>query len=245
MPRIPIALQTWSVRDDMKADFARTLAQIAQIGYAGVELAAHADFGADKLKPALDAANLKVAGVHVSYAALRTDSNAIIQDALLLGTKHVIVSWWPGTHFLSAIACQKIGEQLGAVGNVLQAFGLQLSFHNHAGEMKVIDGRTVYDWILSAAAPRDLMAEPDVFWVQHGGQSPAKLLRDLGARCRLIHLKDAQEIGGGPVNFPEIFAVAEEIGAVEWYVVEQEKFTGTPLEGVARSFDQLKKWGKA
>src|SRR5262245_44554020 len=126
MPRIPIALQTYSVRDDMKADFARTLAQIGRIGYAGVELASHADFGADKLKPALASANLKVAGLHVSYQALRTDANAIISDALALGTKHIIVSWWPWTHFVSVAACQKIGEQLGEVGHALQAFGLQL-----------------------------------------------------------------------------------------------------------------------
>jgi sugar phosphate isomerase/epimerase len=245
MNQVPIALQTWSVRDDMKADFARTLGEIGKIGYAGVELAGHADFGANALKPALDNAGLKVAGLHVSYAQLRADTNAIVSDALQLATKHIVVSWWPYTHFVSAAACQKIGEQLAAAGNVLQAFGLQLSFHNHAREMQVIEGRTVYDWIFSAAAPRDLMAEPDVFWVQAGGQSPAKVLRDLGARCRLIHLKDEGNIGGGPVNFSEVFTTAEQIGTVEWYIVEQEKFAGTPLQGVRASFEQLKKWGKA
>lgn len=245
MKRTPIALQTWSVREDMKADFARTLGEIGKIGFAGVELAAHADFGANNLKPALDNAGLKVAGLHVSYAALRTDANAIISDALLLGTRHIVVSWWPNTHFVSRAACEKIGEQLAAAGSVLRAFGLQLSFHNHAREMQVIEGRTVYDWIMSAAAPRDLMAEPDVYWVQVGGQSPGKLLRDLGARVPLIHLKDEKEIGGGPVNFPEVFAAAEEVGAVEWYVVEQEKYSKTPLESVALSLEQLKTWGKA
>src|ERR1041384_3062716 len=99
--RIPIALQTWSVREDMKADFARTLGTIAKIGFAGVELAGDAYFGANNLKPALDHAGLKVAGLHVSYAALRTDANAIISDALQLGTRHIVVSWWPNTHFVS------------------------------------------------------------------------------------------------------------------------------------------------
>jgi sugar phosphate isomerase/epimerase len=245
MNKVPIALQTYSVRDDMKADFARTLAEIGKIGYAGVELAGHADFGANALKPALDAAGLKVAGLHVSFAALKADHNAIVSDALQLGTKHIIVSWWPWTHFVSPDACQRIGEQLAEVGSILRAFGLQLSFHNHAREMQVLAGRTIFDWMLSAAAPRDLMAEPDVFWLQAGGYAPAKFLREQGARCRLIHLKDEKEIGLGPVNFPEVFAAAEEVGAVEWYIVEQEKFTQSPLHGVRASFGQLKQWGKA
>ena len=49
----------------------------------------------------------------------------------------------------------------------------------HRGAVtQVIDGRTVFDWILSAAAPRDLLAEPDVYWVEKGGYSPAKFLRE-------------------------------------------------------------------
>ncbi|HWA87017.1 MAG TPA: sugar phosphate isomerase/epimerase, partial [Opitutus sp.] len=239
------SLQTWSVREDMKADFARTLAEIGRIGYAGVELAAYRDFDATALKAAIDGAGLKVSGLGTSYATLATDINGVISDALFFETRHIMCSWWPGAHYVSAGACQKIGERLGEAGAVLRAFGLQLSFHNHAREMQIIDGRTVFDWILSAAAPRDLNAEPDVFWVVKGGYSPAKFLRDHGARCPLIHLKDEKELGLGPVNFEEVFPVAEAIGAVQWYVVEQEQYNHAPLHSVRLCFEQMKRWGKA
>jgi sugar phosphate isomerase/epimerase len=245
MKSIPISLQTYSVRDDMKTDFARTIAEIGKIGYTGVELAGHRDFDAAALKAAIDGAGLKVSALTLGYAEIHADLNAIVSEALHFGTKNVNCMWWPGTHYLSAAACQKIGEKLGEIGSALRPFGIQFSFHNHAREFQLVDGRPVFDWILSAAAPRDLKAEPDVYWIHKGGYSPAKFLREQGSRCPLIHIKDETELGLGPVNFAEVFAVVEEIGAVEWYVVEQEKYNHAPLHSVRLCFEQLKRWGKA
>ncbi|MEJ1971799.1 MAG: hypothetical protein WDM96_04685 [Lacunisphaera sp.] len=116
---------------------------MGRIGYTGVELAGHRDFNLDALKAAVTGAGLKVSGMHMSYAQLDADLNAAISDALHFGTKHVVCSWWPYSHFTSAAACQNIGEKLGAIGAGLRAFGLQFSFHNHAREFNVIEGRTV------------------------------------------------------------------------------------------------------
>ncbi len=245
MKSIPISLQTYSLREEMKADFAGTLAEVGRIGYDGVEIALHREFKLDDLKAAVDNAGLKVSGIGIGYTELNADLNAAISDALTLGARHIMCPWWPYTHFTSAAACQKIGEKLGEIGAGLRDFGIQLSFHNHAREFQVIEGRTVMDWILSAAAPRDLLAEPDVYWVLKGGGDPAKFLREQGARCRLVHLKDEKELGTGPVNFPEVFAAIEEIGAIEWYVVEQERSERKPIEAVRACFEQMKRWGKA
>ena len=127
---------------------------------------------------------------------------------------------------------------------MLREHGLRFSFHNHAVEMALHEGRTVFDWMLGAAQPRNLSAEPDVYWIHVGGQSPGKFLRAHGARCPLVHLKDETELGLGPVDFSAVFAATESIGAAEWYVVEQEKYTrtyssNTSTEGAcANSFNQ-------
>jgi len=84
-----------------------------------------------------------------------------------------------------------------------------------------------------------------VFWVHAGGKNPGPFIREQGRRIKLIHLKDEKEIGGGPVDFPEVFAAVESIGDAEWYVVEVEKYNIAPLESVRLSFEQLRKWGKA
>ena len=77
------------------------------------------------------------------------------------------------------------------------------------------------------------------------GHSPAKLIRDHGARIPLIHLKDAKEIGLGPVNFEEIFAATDAIGAVEWFIIEQEAYSHAPIKSVALCHKQMKAWGRA
>ncbi|HSI07301.1 MAG: sugar phosphate isomerase/epimerase family protein [Rariglobus sp.] len=244
MKKIPLSLQLWSVHQETKRDFAATVAEVARIGYTGVELAGYGNLDAAGAKAALDAAGLKVSGMHVGFQRLRDDLAGVINDALLFGTRHVVCPHWPETQFISAAACAKIGEQLAGWGSTLRAFGLQLGFHNHAIETTVIEGRTALDWMLGAAAPRDLGMEPDVYWLTVGGLSSEKFLRDYGARVQLVHLKDETELGSGPVNFAPIFAAIDEIGSVEWLVVEQESYNHAPLVSVRLCFEKLKSWGR-
>ncbi len=245
MKNVPVALQLYSVRQDTGVDFARTVAEVAKIGYRGVELAGTGNLDAPKAKAALDSVGLEVAGMHAGIETLRQNFNQVVGDALLFGTRHVICPWWPPEHYLSPAAAQRIGEELNGIGAALRAFGLRLSFHNHAGEFKLLEGRPAFSWMLSAAEPRNLSAELDVYWAHVGGYSPARFLRDQGERVRLVHLKDEKELGLGPVNFAEVFTALELIRSVEWYVVEQEQYNHAPLESVRRCFDQLRGWGKA
>jgi sugar phosphate isomerase/epimerase len=244
MKKTRVALQLWSVREDMKRDFAATVAEVAAIGYDGVELAGYGNLDAKGAKAALDAAGLKVAGMHVGYPALSGDPTTVVSDALLLGTRDVTCSWWPPAHFVSAAACEKIGQQLNKVGELLRPFGIRFGYHNHDHELKVFDGRTALEWILGASEPRNLVAELDVYWVHHAGLSPAKFIRDHGARVPLLHLKDAKELGKGPVNFEEIFAATDSVGAAEWFIVEQEEYSHVPIKSVRLCYEQMKAWGR-
>lgn len=245
MKNIPVGLQLWSLRDDCARDFTATVAAVAKMGYAGVELAGYGNLDVKGVKAAVEAAHLKVSGLHVRVEDLRADLHRVIDDALLLSTRYVICPWLPDTLYLSPEACQEIGGELNRMGATLRAYGLQFGFHNHNGELKTVGGRTVFEWMLGAAEPRNLVAELDVYWANFAGVSPGAFLRGLGARCPLIHLKDGKEIGLGPVNFTEVFAAIDSVGAAEWLIVEVEEYTKSPLESVQQSFDQLRKWGRA
>ena len=245
MSKPRISLQLWSVREDTQKDFAATVAEVAKIGYAGVELAGYGNLDPAGVKAALDASGLRVSGMHVGRPRLVDDITAVIAEAKLFGTRDIICSSWPKEQFTDRAACERIGEELDALGAQVRAAGLRFSFHNHDTEMQVFEGRTAFDWMLGAAQPRNLSAEPDVYWIHVGGQSPAKFLRDHGARCPLIHLKDETELGLGPVDFPAVFAATGDVGAAEWYVVEQEQYKRTPLESVRACYEQLRHWGRA
>jgi sugar phosphate isomerase/epimerase len=245
MKKIPIALQLWSVREEMNRDFAGTVATVAKIGYAGVELAGYGNLDARGAKRALDAAGLAVAGMHVGRDLLGRNIEQVIEEAQLLGARHVTCPWWPPAEYTTAKVCQGIGQQLDAIGAILSNHGLQFSFHNHAAEAKMCGDRMVLEWILGAAKPGHLAAEPDVYWIHAAGGDPARFLREHGARCPLIHLKDETELGRGPVAFEEVFAAIDDAGAAEWLIVEQEKYHHAPLQSVRLCYEQLQAWHRA
>ncbi len=60
-------------------------------------------------------------------------------------------------------------------------------------------------------------------------QDPAAFIRRVGARVRLLHLRDKQELGTGLVDFEPIFAVVDAVGAFEWQIVELENYNHDPL----------------
>ncbi len=245
MPSPKVSLQLWSLRDQTKADFAATVHEVARIGFAGVETAGFGNLDATAAAAALRDAGLTVSGMHVGIQVLRTELNRAIDEALLCGATDVIVPFWSPAQFRSGAAATEVGQELDQLGARLRGYGLRLHFHNHATELKVVDGRRVFDWMLDAAQPRNLGCEADVYWVKVGGSDPAAFIREQGRRIRLLHLKDETELGSGPVDFPSVFAAVESIGAVEWYVIEVEKYNHAPLESVRRSFEQLRAWGKA
>ena len=246
MKPIPVSVQLWSLNSLTKTDFAGTVAEVAKIGYTGVETAGYGNLDAAGAAKAIAAAGLKVSGQHVGIDALRNQFTKVVQDALLLGTNQLICPHYPRELLTTVAACQALGEELNCIGRRLRAHGIQLHYHNHDFELRVIEGRPAFDWILDAAAPANLLCQADVYWVKVGGQDPAAFIREQGRRIRLLHLKDEKELGTGPVDFPSVFNAIESVGVLDWYVVEVEKYTNaSPLESVRASFEQLKKWGKA
>ena len=63
--------------------------------------------------------------------------------------------------------------------------------------------------------------------------------------CIRDSLKDAKELGSGPVDFTEVFAATDSVGAVEWFIVEQEEYSHAPIDSVRACFEQMRAWGRA
>lgn len=241
------ALQLYSVREAIAADFNGTVAQVAAMGYAGVELAGCGNLTAREASETLRGLGLPVCGMHVLFDRLRGRTAEVAEEAYLLGTCTVVCPWFPPALLQRPGAFEWLGEQLDDIGAQFRALGLELLYHHHDFELSAQGSATGLSLLLGACQPRNVGCEIDVYFLNEVGGVDLirRVFREQGARTRIVHLKDGLELGSGPVPFPEVFRCLDELPALEWQVVEQERYRHAPLEGARLGLAALREWGRA
>ncbi len=250
MATIPVCLQAYTVRDDSARDFYDTLKKVAAIGYAGIELAGLYGKDAKELKTVLDDNGLIVPGAHVGLSDLQ-NVEAAIETYKILGAKFLIVPYLPAEMRTSIEDYKKLGASLSALAEKINKAGLEFAYHNHDFEFEKFGGDVPGYDVLFDSAP-NVKVELDAFWVKKAGYDPATYIHKYAGRVPLIHVKDMTadgkfaQVGEGITDFAPIFAAAESVGVVEYYIVEQDNtYEVAPLDAIATSFRNLQKMGKA
>jgi sugar phosphate isomerase/epimerase len=251
MSKIPVALQMYTLRDVAANDFAGTFKKVADLGYAGVELAGTGGLSAAELKKLLDGLGLQIAGNHVGLQLLESDLNAALDYNAEIGNKNVVCPYLPEERRKSADDYKTLAALLNKVGATCKERGMQLCYHNHAFEFDKFEGQAGLDILFENTDPDLVKAELDTYWVKYGGEDPAAYIRKYSGRVPLVHLKDMTndekrtfaEVGEGTMDFNAIFEASEEAG-VEWYIVEQDSCQRPSLESVEISLRNLKSMGK-
>jgi sugar phosphate isomerase/epimerase len=246
-----VALQMYSLREQVDKDFVGTLRAVAEMGYPAVQPHSYGGMSARDLRRLLDDLGLKVAGTHVRLSDVEDRLDEEIAFNAELGNPDVVLASVPIERRGSADDWRRLAELFNRAGQRCQAAGARFSYHNHAFEFEPVGGRTGLEILFGETDPRLVLFEPDVYWIALGGKDPAEVIRQHAERCRLIHLKDVgrdearsfAEVGEGTLDFAPIFAASEAAGA-EWYVVEQDRCARPPLESVRISLDHLREWGK-
>lgn len=268
--KFPIALQLYSVRDDMAADFYGTLKKVKALGYEGVEFAGLFDEKPDDIKKALAELSLVPVSAHVPYYDMLKDPEKVLGDYKAIGCDYVAVPYLteecrPGTEgFADTVAgIRKIGE-------VAKKLGMTLLYHNHDFEFIKLDGKYALDVLYDTVPEELLKTELDTCWVNVGGENPAGYVLKYSGRAPIVHLKDfAGSKGNGPLykligiddgeegekkssfefrpvgygvqDFYSILRASEKAGT-SWVVVEQDDtaMNKTALECAELSINYLK-----
>jgi sugar phosphate isomerase/epimerase len=246
-----VALQLYTVREELARDFAGTLRAVAGLGYPAVQLAGYGGMGAAELKRLLDGLGLTVAGNHVGLDRLENHLDEEIEINQALGNRDLVVPAIPESRRHSAEDYRRLAAQFEGIGERCRSVGLRFSYHNHAFEFVRFDGEYALDLLLGRSDPALVYFEPDVYWIAVAGEDPAAYIRKYRRRCPIIHLKDLDpgrepsfaEVGAGTLPFEPIFAAAE-AGGAEWYVVEQDRCPGPAIESARISLENLRRWGK-
>jgi sugar phosphate isomerase/epimerase len=248
MPRV--ALQLYTVRENLARDFAATLREVARVGYSAVQTGTRDEPDPAAFRSLLDELGLAVAGAHVDIARLEGALDEELRKAETLGHRDLIVPTIPDNLRGSLEGYRELADRLNSLGDRCRSAGARFSYHNHAWELTDFDGAPALDRLLAWTDPATVFFEPDVYWIERGGGDPVDYLRRYAGRCPYVHLKDVApdgsfaEVGEGTLDFAPMFAAAESGGA-EWYVVEQDRCARPALESISLSLGHLRRWGKA
>ena len=253
---LPIALQLYSVRHEMKVDFRGTLEKVKQMGYDGVEFAGLFDNDPACVKQMCEEIGLVPISAHVALGDMLEGGASIFEAYAKVGMPYIAIpslptEYRPGNEkFDEAIA---LAKKFGAMARTC---GMQLLYHNHDFEFVKLDGVYGLDVLYREVSPALLQTELDVCWVNVGGEDPADFIRKYATRCPVVHLKDFwgeksenmyeligekitaaparpqsfefRPIGSGKQDMPAVLKAATESGA-SWAVVEQD----TPSMGLS------------
>ena len=267
---LPVAVQLYSVRDDMKEDMRSVLERVKSRGYDGVEFAGLFDKNPEEIKKMCDEIGLVPISAHVPYVDMVKDIN-ILKAYKTIGCKFVVVPYLIPEHRPGTEMFAEVIENIKKIGAAAKELGMTLLYHNHDFEFMKLDGKYALDVLYDEVSADLLQTELDCCWVNVGGENPAGYIRKYAGRCPVVHLKEFygeksddmyeligidkvapkrpsnfefRPVGSGVQNFPEILKAAEESGAT-WVVVEQDNPSMglTPMECIAKSREYLKTLG--
>ncbi len=250
-----IALQLYSLRDDIKKDYAGTIEKAGKMGFTAVEAAGYnngkfygrtpAEFKAD-----VEAAGMKVLSSHVAHALSDKEiESGDFSEALKwwdtclkahkeAGMEYVVVPWQRVSPTLKELDayCKYYNE----IGKKCAELGMKFGYHNHAHEFKKVEDKTVmYDYMLKHTDPKYVFFQMDVYWVVMGGHSPVEYFKQNPNRFKLLHIKDLAELGqSGMVGFDAIFNNMKTAGT-ENVIVEVERYNYAPEKSVELSLKYL------
>ena len=255
--RLPIALQLYSVRDELKKDFYGTLEKVREMGYDGVELSGLDGRDPTEVKKALEAVGLECPSSHAPVAELEQED--AFERYARAGVRFVAVPWMD-----YGKDNERLAENIATVRRLAERAAeknIMLVYHNHDFEFQRVNEKTLLDTLYDEIPASILETQLDTCWVKFAGEDPVKYLKKYAGRASLVHLKDFwtdgaggaapydligktsearkktnfefRPIGHGIQDIPAIIGAAEEAGA-EWLIVEQDESRCRPTLEAAR-----------
>lgn len=248
----PIALQLYSVRDELEKDFVGTIRKVKALGYDGVEFAGLYGHKPAEVKKILEDAALVPVSAHVPFVDLVADPEKVVGEYAEIGCKYIAIPYLTPEYRPGSEKFNDVIEGAKVIGKAANDLGLTLLYHNHDFEFEKLNGEYALDILYKDVSSDLLKTEIDTCWVNVAGENPSAYLRKYAGRSPVVHLKDfvmpgkkpekmyeligitddqKQEdakafefrpLGNGVQNFSEILQACKDVGAV-WVVVEQDK----------------------
>ncbi len=243
-----VGLQLYTVRKEMLSDATGTLKQLAKIGYKELE-SARSDKGnyygltAKEIKKITSdlGMNLRSGHVHIDDSWQRS-----VDAAAEAGQQYLICSSMP-SQGQNIANYQRCADTFSKAAEDCKKAKIIFGYHNHDYEFEKVNGKVLYDILLDKTDPALVKMELDLGWVIVSGFDPLTYFERYPGRFPLWHLKDMKktkkestEFGKGQIDVAAMFRNAKASG-MKYFFVEQEEYTGTPMESCIHNYSYLKK----
>ena len=188
--KLPVAVQLYSVRDEMQADFEGTIKKMKELGYDGVEFAGLFGKSPSDVRALCEQVGIVPISAHVPYYDMLNDPNKVLADYAEIGCEYVAVPYLteecrPGTEGFEATV-----KGIDKIARAAKELGIQLLYHNHDFEFVKLKGEYALD-VLYSTIPADLLqTEIDTCWVNVAGVNPSEYILQYTGRSPVVHLKD-------------------------------------------------------
>jgi sugar phosphate isomerase/epimerase len=245
-------LQLYTLRDDLPKDPKGILKQIAGMGYKQIEgyegpKGLWWGMKNKEFKSYLDEIGLVMIASHCEF---RKDFERKAAEAGEIGLKYLIAPWLGPQKKIEDF--KKFAETFNKCGDICKKHGLKFGYHNHDYSFKKLEDQYPQDVMMQGTNPETVDFEMDIYWVAVPEEDPEAWLKKYPGRWKLVHVKDRDknapkgegdwsvDLGTGKLDFKKILKTARDVG-VEYYIVEQEKYTGsTPLKSAQADAEYMK-----
>jgi len=227
-----IGLELYAVRDAMKRDPERTLAQVREIGYRDVELLWSLDnFGRtpQQVRATLDREGLRAPSAHIAPETILDGWERSLDTAKLLGHEYLIVPTLPPDTVASLDRWRYWADQFNRAGAAARKAGVWLAFHNEPDHLKPIEGSIPYELFVERTDPSAVRHQLDAGNMALGGADPMRYLEKYRDRYWSFHIKDVVsdrskdvELGKGIVDVRRLLAGVQGLDRKPVYVEQEE-----------------------
>jgi sugar phosphate isomerase/epimerase len=248
--RLPVGLELYSVRNELKDDLTGTVRAVAKMGYDGVEFyAPYAEWTpafAKDVRKLLDELGIRCFSTHNGPKSFTAEGLPhAIELNQILGSKFIVLA--SAGKIADVDGWKAVAETLNKGGEAMKPAGLRAGYHNHALEFKEMDGVRPIE-ILAANTGKDVMLQLDVGTCVEVGYDPVAWIDKNPGRIKSLHVKEWSPengykalFGEGVVPWKKVLEAAKTTGGAQYLLIEQEGSRFPPLETAAKCLAAYKK----
>src|SRR5579859_1926577 len=250
--RIPVGLELYSVREELKQNLMGTVRAVAKMGYEDVEFYSPyfqwTDAQAKEVRKLLDDLGIRCLSTHNDFQSFEPAGlPRAIELNQIIGSKIIVMASAGRVNGLDG--WKTVAERLNQAAEKLKPLGLRSGYHNHEAEFKPVDGQRPIE-VIAANTAKDVVLQFDVGTCLEAGADPVAWINKNPGRIRSMHCKDWSPdagkgykvlFGEGVAPWKKIFAAAEKTGGIEYYLIEQEGSDYPAFETAERCLATFKK----